>query len=248
MGKTHEALKRSEEAYQAKFHENLHKRQRASVTEPTMANQTRGPNEWYANFKANLFTRYTEGTIKTLMFAGTSQGVGVTATAVNFAATLARDSKRKVLLVDGNLRTPSIHKVFKIEQAPGLADIVTNSYKCGFQANKMRPGNLFVLSCGNTHTGRFTLFESRRFDRFLNVMRKIFDHVIVDAPPFPVFPESLVLCAKMDGVVLVVGAGKTRRQVAHTAKEELESAGGKLLGVVVNKRKYHIPEWIYRRL
>jgi Mrp family chromosome partitioning ATPase len=57
-----------------------------------------------------------------------------------------------------------------------------------------------------------------------------------------------VICAKVDGVIMVVESGKTREQVAVRAKKELEEAGGKVLGVVLNKRKFHIPEWIYRRL
>jgi Mrp family chromosome partitioning ATPase len=79
-------------------------------------------------------------------------------------------------------------------------------------------------------------------------MRDKFDYVILDAPPVPAFPECLVLCAKVDGVVLVVESGKTRRQVALRARKQVEEVGGKVLGVVLNKRKYYIPEWIYRRL
>ena len=65
---------------------------------------------------------------------------------------------------------------------------------------------------------------------------------------YPAFRKHRVLCTKVDGVVLVIEAGKTREQVAVRAKKELEEAGGKVLGVVLNKRKYHIPEWIYKRL
>ncbi|MFB3123892.1 MAG: cobalamin biosynthesis protein CobQ, partial [Candidatus Binatia bacterium] len=71
---------------------------------------------------------------------------------------------------------------------------------------------------------------------------------VLDAPSVHGFAECRVLCAKVDGVVLVVESGRTRRQVAFNAKKQLEEAGGKLLGVVLNKRRYYIPEFIYRWL
>lgn len=79
-------------------------------------------------------------------------------------------------------------------------------------------------------------------------MRTEFDYVVLDGPPLPSFSESKVICNKVDGVVIVIESGKTRKQVALRAKKYIEQAGGTVLGVVLNKRKYHIPKWIYRRL
>lgn len=90
------------------------------------------------------------------------------------------------------------------------------------------------------------LIQSEAFDRFLATVRERFDHVIVDAPPLQGFPESLVLSRKVDGVVLVVESGKTRKRTALWAKQQVVDAGGTLLGVVLNKRKYYIPNWLYR--
>jgi Mrp family chromosome partitioning ATPase len=96
--------------------------------------------------------------------------------------------------------------------------------------------------------GALGLFESGEFDQFLKTVRKRFDYVILDAPPVPVFSEFRVLCSKVDGIVLVVKSDETRRQVALRAKKEIEAAQGNLIGVVLNKRKYYIPKWIYKRL
>ncbi len=79
-------------------------------------------------------------------------------------------------------------------------------------------------------------------------MRECYDYVVLDAPPVHGFSECLALCTKVDGVVLVIASGKTREHVALSAKKQVEEAGGKLLGVVVNKRRYYIPDCIYRRL
>ena len=79
-------------------------------------------------------------------------------------------------------------------------------------------------------------------------MRRDFDYIILDGPPPTASAESRLIADKVDGVVLIVEAGKTRRQVAVRAKQELENSGANFLGVILNRRKYYIPQWIYRRL
>ena len=248
MGKTYEALEQAEKEYQAS--------REAPMAEPSPSGRPKPPKrasgrtamERYQDLKTNLLTRYPDGSIKTILFTGTTHGDGSSTTAINFATTLARDCKLKVLLVDVNLRTPSLHEVFKIDKTSGLSDLLTNSGQMASPVRKVGPGNLYVLPCGGDHSGPVSLFESGRFEQFLKTMRESFDYVILDAPPVPAFSESRVICGKVDGVILVVKSGKTRHQVALRVKKELQEAGGKILGVVLNKRRFYIPEWIYRRL
>lgn len=248
MGKTHEALERAEKEYQ----ESLPK----ASCEPDKAPGTKAPQqalhqvdtERYQDLKVNLLTRYPDKSIKTILFAATTHGDGASTIAINFATTLAKDCQLKVLLVDVNLRTPALHEVFHIEHAPGLSDLLTNNGKVSPQIKKVGPGGFYVLPCGSNHSGPVGLFESPRFDRFLKIMRERFDYVILDAPPFSQFSDSRVICSKVDGVILVLKYGTTRRQVALRVKKELEDSGGKLLGVVMNKRRYYIPRWIYKSL
>jgi protein-tyrosine kinase len=246
MGKTYEALKHAEREHQAGRQApppgptprgRLPKRASDSTTV-----------ERYQDLKTNILTRHPDGSIKVILFAGTAHGDGSSTTAVNFATTMAGDCKLKVLLVDINLRTPCLHEVFKIAKTPGLSDILTNSGKMASCVQKVGPGDFYVLTSGRDHSGPVGLFESSQFDQFLKAMREKFDYVILDAPPAPACSEARVLCSKVDGVVLVVESGKTRRQVALKAKRQLEEAGGKILGIVLNKQRYYIPDFIYRRL
>ena len=92
------------------------------------------------------------------------------------------------------------------------------------------------------------LFQSDQFDEVLQSMRDSFDYVILDAPPVTLFPETRMICNKLDGIILVLEFGQTRRQVALKVKKEIDTAGGNFLGVIINKRKYFIPKWIYKRL
>jgi capsular exopolysaccharide synthesis family protein len=248
MGRTHEALERAEKDYM-----------KAVKTSPTEAlrfakGRVPGPvssqngKEHYQTLKANLFTLYADKTIRTIIFCSTDHGEGATTTATNFAATLATDPQSKVLIVDANLRTPGLHDMCQIDYTPGLADYVGNGKNLVFPFLWKGWTNLYVLPCGSHHSGPVSLFEAKRFSEFLQEMREQFDYVILDGPPLPRFSEIRVICAKVDGVVLVVKAGQTRREVALRAKKEVEDAGGKILGVVINRRKFYIPEWIYKRL
>jgi len=247
MEKTHEGLKKAQKD-QKHLLETSRESQKASVGAAPRPASTCPAMDRYEDLKTSLLTRNTDGTIKTILFAGSAHGNGASTTAINFATALTRDSQLKVLLIDVNLRTPILHEVFKIDDDLGLSDVLTNGGDMASLIKKVAPGNLYVLPCGGDHSRPVGLFESSRFCEFLKTMRERFDYVILDAPPVRRFPECRVVCAKVDGVVLVLEAGKTRRQVALRAKKQLEEAGGKLLGQVLNKKKYYIPEWIYKRL
>lgn len=249
MGKTHEALERAEEEYQMNF--LGHSRQPlAEVVSAPPPKQATNHNamESYDDLKTNLLTRYLDGSIKSILFMGMRHGGGCSTTAVNLATALARDSKLKVLLIDVNLRTPGLHDVFAIDHALGVSDLSTNRGNIMSLVKKVIPGNLHVLTCGANTSVPLVLFEDSRFDQLLKDMREWFDYVILDAPPVLRFSECRVLCSKVDGVILVLEAGKTRQQVALRATKALEEAEGKLLGVVLNRKKYYIPDWIYKRL
>ena len=248
MGKTYEALEQAEKEYQAERQRTAPEAPTAGVAPPPRRASTRPAMDRYEDLKTNLLTRHANGSIKTILFVGTTHGDGSSTTAVNFATALTRDSQLKVLLIDVNLRTPSLHNVFKIDHAQGLSDLVTGNGQIASQIKKVGPGNLYVLPCGGNHSEPVALLESRRFDQVLKMMQERFDYVILDAPPAPGFSESRVLCPKVDGVVLVIESGTTRRHVALRARKHLEEAGGKLLGVVLNKRRHYIPEWVYKRL
>jgi capsular exopolysaccharide synthesis family protein len=248
MPKTYEALLRAEKDYQKILQVTSPDPAVPVVAMPPKRVETRRGMERYDDLKASFFARLRNGSIRTILFAGTAHGGGTSTTAVNFGAALAKDLRLKVLLVDVNLRTPSLHDVFKMNHTHGVTDFVVSEGHVTSQLTKVGPGNLYAFPCGGRHSEPVSLFDSKRFDQFLGMTRERFDYVILDGPPVPGFSECLILCRKVDGVVLVIEAGKTRRQVALRAKKQLEEAGGKLLGVVINRRKYYIPEWVYKRL
>lgn len=249
MGKTHEALQRAEEDYQ----ENLLRSNYTAPIEVESVPPIRISNnnglEYYENLKTSLLSRYADGSLKSILFNATYPGDGASTTAMNFATVLAKDSKLKVLLMEVNMRTPSMHEVFRTDDAIGINDVLGGDYEVKPVIHRVGPGELHITAfSGKIFTGPVSFFESNEFDAFFKEVYERFDYVVLDSPPAPIFSEFRVLCSKVDGVVLVINSGKTRRQVALRAKKELEEAGARLLGVVLNKRKYYIPNRIYRLL
>lgn len=248
MGKISDALgKREKEYHQYKVE--------TAVLSPTVYNAPPPPKtslpsglESYEDILTKLHTSYPGESIKSLMFSGTNHGGGATTTAVNFAKTLIMDARCKVLLIDANLRTPRLRQLFNINHDRGLSDLLIDKNTGAFEALKFGHGYLHILPCGGNYAGPVTLFESERFDAFLDKVSTEFDYVILDSAPLPNFAEARVLCEKVDGVILVIESGKIRKQVALRVKKELEDAGGRILGVVLSKRQYYIPEWLYKRL
>lgn len=205
--------------------------------------------EQYEVLKAKLWSRYSEKGMKVLAFVGANTGSGVSTTASNFAATLAQDARAKVLLIDANLRTPQKLPAKRDTEIDNRPDVALAGLLAAELADRNiipGSGNVCVLPNHTKCALPLTLFQSEAFDQFLKAVRERFDHVIIDAPPLQGFAESIVLSRKADGVILVVEAGQTRRRVGLWAKQQIEEAGGKILGVVLNKRKFYIPNWLYR--
>jgi Mrp family chromosome partitioning ATPase len=91
-------------------------------------------------------------------------------------------------------------------------------------------------------------FYSPQIDSFWEGLRQNFDLVLIDSPPFETSPDGLAISRRVDGVILVLEAEKTRWPVAERLKEQVQSNGGNILGIVFNKRRYYIPEFVYKRI
>ena len=250
MGKTHEALERAEKEYKQTV------MQSPRGPEKTVPAKKPGPfhmpapseSDRFQEVKTKLITRFADGSVKSILITGTAHGDGSSFTAASFATTLARDCRLNVLLIDANLRCPRLHEVFNIDVNQGLSNLLTQKQDKPSLFKKVGDGDLYLIPCGGNNTGPLSLFESNRFDHYLKTVRDQFDYVILDSPPVNTYAESRVIAAKVDGVILVIESGKTRSQVAIKAKQELEDAGAKVLGVILNRRKHYIPEFIYKRL
>ena len=186
---------------------------------------------------------------KVMMVAATNHGEGATTTAVMLAAYLAKSKNSKVLLIDANFRTPAIDDVFQTEYIQaGLSDLILSESSLEKSICKTNLPNLFVLPCGKPVSSPSYIFDGDSMNDLLATLRQHFDFIIFDASPLRNYSESSFLAPKVDGVILVVEAERTKSEVLRRIAKELESDSIHVLGVVLNKKKKYVPDFIERFL
>jgi capsular exopolysaccharide synthesis family protein len=250
MGRTFEAIERAEKEHKKLVRQNgVGTEERYHLAPDGKQNgKVRIKPDRLGSLKTKVLTRSAGKTVKTIMVTGTAHGGGTSTTAVNLATSLADGAPHRVLMVDANLRTPGLHIFFRSDSTNGMSELLDVNGEKSFQFKKVGANELYLFPCGVKRSKSDGYFESRRFNTFLENVRNSFDYVIFDSAPIGGFADTQTLCSKVDGVILVITYEKTRRQVALRAKKELQDAGANILGVVINRRKYYIPDWIYRRL
>jgi capsular exopolysaccharide synthesis family protein len=153
---------------------------------------------------------------------------------------------RRTAIIDCNFRNPDIHRRFGVEDI-GLDEHLKGQLGIDQALLNTLVPNLYVMPLGAGLTSLATVRKDR-LSELVTALRERFEYVLLDSSPVGMNPETTVLCDIVDAVVMVVRHGSTRREVIRRSKETIERSGGKILGVVLNKRKFPIPEFLYRRL
>jgi capsular exopolysaccharide synthesis family protein len=207
--------------------------------------------EQYHRLRRHLLPNSKHGATKVVMVAATDHGEGGTTTAAILASTIARSGNSKILLVDANLRTPALDEVFEQGQGSklmGLSDKVLAEVPLDQTIYQTDIPNLSFMPCGKAVTSPSYMFDSEPIVSMLAALREQFDFIIFDGSPLRDYSESSFLAGKMDGVILVVEAERTKIDVARKIRKDLESTGVQILGVVLNKKRNYIPEYLERFL
>jgi capsular exopolysaccharide synthesis family protein len=193
----------------------------------------KGPEaESYRALRTNL--KFVGEPMPTLMaITSSTEKEGKTLTASNFALTLAQLGNR-VLLVDGDMRNPNIHRIFDIQKSPGLREYLEGKGKFEEIVRNIEGTNLSVIPSGEIPLNPLELIDSEKFDELLKKIKEEFDFIIFDTPPLLPVIDTLEMGTKMDGVLLVVKAGVTERPVLREAKKRLTRSKIRLLGAILN--------------
>lgn len=198
--------------------------------------------EKYRVLRTNIQYSSIDKEIRRIVVTSAEPGEGKSTTAGNLALAFSQDNK-KVLLIDCDLRKPSVHKKFKISNTLGLSDVIINKEKIQ-EAIQERNENLDVLSAGKLPPNPSELLGSVTMDKLLEYFETIYDVIILDSPPLHAVTDAQILSKKSDGLVLVVRAEKTKKDSVLAAKALLEKVNAPILGVVLNggestKEKYY---------
>ncbi|MFA5100211.1 MAG: polysaccharide biosynthesis tyrosine autokinase, partial [Candidatus Omnitrophota bacterium] len=183
---------------------------------------------------------------KSAAFAGVSAHEGVSTLAANVALFLSTQMNVNVLLIDANLRAPSLHKVFKISNAPGLSDVLDDIAAMEKNAVSVAD-NLTVIPAHTVHEEPVSILDSSNFGELIKKAEKNYDIILVDTPNMKSYHDAFVISSQVDAVVITVAEGQTKHEVLAASLAPLKDKKAPIMGVILNKRSFAIPGFLYDR-
>lgn len=193
-------------------------------------------SEQYRTIRTNIQFSSVDEEIRTIMVTSSGPGEGKSTTTANLAVVFAQQGKR-VLLVDADLRKPTVHYTFNLMNTSGLTSVLTNQMTLMESIKAIDMKNLFILSSGPIPPNPSELLGSKAMDYFMKAALDEFDIILFDTPPVLAVTDAQILSNKCQGTILVAGSGKAEKDQLVKTKDLLEAAQGKLLGVVLNNKK-----------
>ncbi|WP_010240972.1 CpsD/CapB family tyrosine-protein kinase [Clostridium arbusti] len=190
-------------------------------------------SEAYRTLRTNIQFSSFDNELDTILVTSSGPSEGKSTTAANLALSMAEVDK-KVLLIDCDLRKPSLHKKFNISNNKGLSNLLIGQFKFDEVAQKYSD-NMCILTSGTVPPNPSEMLASKKMKQFLEEAKKIFDFIILDTPPVVAVTDAQLLSTMVGGVLLVVAAGQAEIGVAEKAKELLENVKANIVGVVLNK-------------
>ncbi|TEU19434.1 MAG: polysaccharide biosynthesis tyrosine autokinase [Anaerolineales bacterium] len=206
----------------------------------TVADPRSPVSEAYRTLRTNLDFSSLDKPIKTMLVTSTGPDEGKSTVLANLAVATAQTG-RKVILVDCDLRRPALHNVFNLKKDVGLTTMVVDD--AAMESPPLQDTGvegLQIVSSGPLPPNPSELLGSRRMEEIIAALLERADVVLFDAPPVVAVTDAAVLATKVDGVLLVINAGGTKRDYARVAKARLEKVNANLLGAVLNNVRFDV--------
>ncbi|MED3897053.1 CpsD/CapB family tyrosine-protein kinase [Priestia aryabhattai] len=200
--------------------------------------------EQYRTIRTNIQFSNVDQDIKTIVVTSSGAEEGKSTTTSNLATVYAQQGLN-VLLIDADLRKPTGHYTFRLENHIGLTNVLTRQSTLAQAVQESEIPHLSVLTSGPIPPNPSELLASAQMAELLKEMKEQFDMIIFDTPPILAVADAQILANQVDGTILVVSSGKTEKDAALKSKELLSNAKGKLLGVVLNNRKVEEGNYYY---
>ena len=198
-------------------------------------NPTSIVSEQFRTIRTNIQFSMIDREIKTISVTSAAPSSGKTTVASNLAGVFAAQDTR-VLVVDTDMRKPTVHKVFKTQNHPGLTNLLTKrSLKVEDVVRSSDVENLDFLTCGVIPPNPSELINSKRMGELIAEMEAAYDLIIFDNPPLLAVTDAQIMATKVDGTIVVVPQGEVTKDELDQASQLLEKVGANVLGSVLNK-------------
>lgn len=188
--------------------------------------------ESYRTLRTNLQYSSFDEEYKVIVVTSAEPGEGKSTTAGNLALSIAEGDK-KVVLIDCDLRKPSLHKKFEISNTAGLSDVIVGKESISVVGHRHN-NNLTILTSGKIPPNPSEMLGSKSMKALLDALRKVFDYVILDTPPVQAVTDAQILSNRADGTILVVRAEKTKKDSVVNSINLLKKVNANIIGTVLN--------------
>lgn len=199
-------------------------------------------SEAYRTLRTNIQYSSFDKEIRTIVVTSSEPGEGKSTTAGNLALSFAQGEK-SVILIDCDLRKPSLHKRFKISNMVGLSDVIIGKERIE-EVVEEHSEHLDILTSGKVPPNPSEMLGSKAMSVLLEKLRVKYDVIILDSAPVQAVTDAQILSTKADGTILVVRAEKTKKDSVLQAKNLLDKVGANIIGIVLNgventRKKYY---------
>lgn len=201
-------------------------------------------SEQYRAIRTNIEYSNVDQNTKTILVTSSDKNEGKTTTVSNLAVSFANLNK-KVLIIDCDLRNPSIHKMFKLNNIYGLTDILAKDRAVDKCIQKTELKNLYVLTAGATPPNPAEILSSEKMKNLIEDLKNIYDYIFIDTPPIGLVTDAGVLSSFIDGVVLVVKSESVEKKYLEETKKKLDAVDARILGAILNSYKSEQKDYNY---
>jgi capsular exopolysaccharide synthesis family protein len=207
--------------------------------------------EQFRALRNQLVAMNPDGSAKTLVLTSAIKGEGKTVASINLAMAFAELERHSVLLVDADLRDPSVESFLNLNPRPGLSDVLLDRVRLSDAIRHAGVRDLDVLGAGSRMNAPSELLTSRRVDDLFNLLKADYRYIVIDTPPVLPATDASVLAARADGTLLTVRLEHSPKSMTKEAIRTLEDLGGNVLGVFVTDVRGadpdNDPRFAYRR-
>lgn len=201
-------------------------------------------SEQYRTIRTNIQYSLVDEELKTLMVTSAGPSEGKSTTISNLAVVMAQQGNH-VLLVDADLRKPTVHHTFRHTNTRGLTNVLTKQAQVDDVIIETEIERLSILPSGPVPPNPSELLSSKTMENLIEYLSEQFDILLFDCPPILAVTDAQIMANYCQGVVLVVNSGKTEIEAAQKAKEQLQHVNAKLLGVVLNNKEINGDPYYY---
>jgi len=191
-------------------------------------------SEAFRALRTNIQYSQVDKPVKTIIISSPNPGEGKSTIAANLAVSYA-NAEKKVLIVDADLRKPTLHTILDLNKKPGLTNILFENIELSTGIQNTVVDNLFAISCGDIPANPADLLGSTKFKKLLETLQDQFDIIIFDTPPLLAATDASVLATVCDGLIIVTSSRRTKVEELKVSVESVENVQGRVFGTVLNR-------------